>query len=83
MVRTLIRSKLAHVIVGVAFAGVFANACGDTVTAKDCHASCQDVDTTCVKACSDDACKTKCASDLDNCSASCSTVTVSPPDGGQ
>ena len=56
--------------------------CNDTVTAKDCRVSCQDVDNTCVKACTDDACKTKCVTDLDNCTASCDTVTASPDGGG-
>jgi hypothetical protein len=63
-------------------AGTIYSACGDTVMARDCKVSCQDVDTTCVQACNDDACKTKCATDLDNCTTSCGSVTVSPPDGG-
>jgi hypothetical protein len=62
--------------------GALYSACGDTVTATNCKSSCQDVDTTCVQRCTDDACKTKCATDLDHCTASCSIVTVSPPDGG-
>jgi hypothetical protein len=59
-------------------------ACGDTVTGKDCKVSCQDVDNTCVQKCNDDQCRTACRTDLDNCTASCGTVTVAPPnpDGG-
>jgi hypothetical protein len=63
-------------------AGAIYSACGDTVMGKDCSVNCQDVDTTCVQKCNDDACKTQCATDLDNCTASCKTITVSPPDGG-
>jgi hypothetical protein len=65
----------------MAGAGLFA-ACNDTVAAKDCKVSCQDVDNTCVQKCNDDQCKTVCATDLDNCTASCGTVTASPSDGG-
>jgi hypothetical protein len=44
---------------------------------------CQDADSTCVQKCTDDQCKTACQTDLDNCTASCGSVTVSPsPDGG-
>ncbi len=57
----------------------FIGACNDTVTATDCKVKCEDVDNTCVQKCTDDACKTVCATDLDNCKASCSSVTVSPP----
>ena len=58
-------------------------ACNDTVTANDCNASCQDVDNSCIKKCNDDNCKTQCNTDLDNCTASCKSITVSPPkDGG-
>jgi hypothetical protein len=57
----------------------FYGACDDTIMAKDCNVKCQDVDNTCVQKCTDDACKTVCATDLDNCKASCSSVTVSPP----
>jgi hypothetical protein len=67
---------------GAAFllsAGLYAAGCNDTVTAKDCSANCQDIDNTCVKNCTDDACKTRCQTDLDNCSASCGTITISPP----
>ncbi|MDB4981468.1 MAG: hypothetical protein JWM82_2220 [Myxococcales bacterium] len=61
---------------------IYSAACGNTVQGKDCKVTCNDVETACVQKCTDDACKTKCASDLDNCSASCSTVTVAQPDGG-
>jgi hypothetical protein len=61
-------------------AGLYAG-CGDTVAVKDCRVTCQDADNTCVKACTDDTCKTTCKTDLDNCTASCSSVSVSP-DGG-
>ena len=64
-------------------AGLFYQACGDTVTGSNCKVKCQDVDNTCVQKCSDDQCKTVCKTDLDNCSASCDSVTASPkPDGG-
>jgi predicted small secreted protein len=58
--------------------------CNDTVTAKDCSASCQDIDNNCVKKCNDDQCRMQCTTDLDNCTASCGTITVSPSgkDGG-
>jgi hypothetical protein len=72
---------------GAAFllsAGLYAAGCNDTVTANDCSGSCQDVDNTCVQKCTDDACRTACKTDLDNCIGSCKTITVSPPnkDGG-
>jgi len=76
------KRALAYAAAVLLSAAVFHGACGDTVTAKNCKVNCQDVDNTCVKACTDDGCKTKCATDLDNCTASCGTVTVSPPDGG-
>lgn len=56
--------------------------CNDTVTAKDCSANCQDVDNSCLQKCNDDTCRTQCKTDLDNCTASCDTITVSPKDGG-
>jgi len=62
-----------------------AGACGDTVTGNNCKVQCQDVDNTCVKNCNDDQCRTVCKTDLDNCTASCGSVTVMPPsnhDGG-
>ena len=64
-------------------AGLYA-ACGDTVTGNDCKLSCQDTKNTCVQKCSDDQCKTKCTTDLSNCTASCDSVTATPnkPDGG-
>jgi len=62
-------------------AGAGLYGCNDTVTAKDCKVQCQDVDNNCVQKCNDDQCKTVCATDLDNCTASCGTVTASP-DGG-
>ena len=71
----------ALLIAGAGLSG----ACNDTVMAKDCKVTCQDVDNTCVQKCNDDQCKTVCATDLDNCVASCGTVTASPPsnsDGG-
>jgi hypothetical protein len=79
----MIRRLTRTVIGGLLALGALAAACGDTVSGKDCKVSCQDVDNTCVQKCNDDACKTKCATDLDNCTASCSTVTVSPSDGGK
>jgi len=56
--------------------------CGDTVNGSNCSVMCEDVDNTCVKNCTDDQCKSVCKTDLDNCTASCRNVTVSPPDGG-
>ena len=65
-------------------AGLYAAGCNDTITAKDCGGSCQDVDNTCVQKCNDDQCKTLCKTDLDNCTGSCRSITVTPPgqDGG-
>ena len=57
-------------------------ACGDTIAAKDCKIKCEDVDNTCVQTCTDDQCKTVCKTDLDNCRASCDSITATPPDGG-
>ena len=51
-------------------------ACGSDVTAKDCKVQCDDTRTTCVQSCKDDACKTKCTTDFNNCTASCGKVTV-------
>jgi hypothetical protein len=71
---------------GLLMAGAaFYGACNDTIMGKDCKIKCQDVDNTCVQKCTDDQCKTVCATDLDNCTASCDSVTASPPpnpDGG-
>ena len=79
MTRSMIRTL--HVL--ALATGLVYTACGNTtVQGKDCTVSCRDVDTTCIKACTDDACRTKCASDFDDCSASCSTVTVTQSDGG-
>jgi hypothetical protein len=60
----------------------FYTACNDTITGKDCSVNCQDVDNSCLQKCSDDQCRTACKTDLDNCTGSCGTITVSPPDGG-
>ena len=65
-------------------AGLYAG-CNDTITGENCKVKCQDVDNTCVQRCTDDQCKTICSTDLDNCVASCGSVTASPPanpDGG-
>ena len=68
-------------VILLASAGFF-GACSDTVSGSDCKVKCQDVDNTCVQKCSDDSCKTACSTDLDNCTASCGTITVTAPDGG-
>lgn len=67
----------------LAGAGLF-GACNDTITGSDCKVRCHDIDNTCVQKCTDDACKTACTTDLDSCTASCDSVTVTPPgqDGG-
>jgi len=74
---------LAYCFAGLLSAGLY-GACGDSVTGTDCKVKCQDVDNTCVQKCKDNECKTVCKTDLDNCTASCGTVTVMPPprDGG-
>ena len=76
-------TKRALVYCAAAFlsAGFYA-ACNDTITGKDCSVNCQDIDNSCLQKCSDDQCRTACKTDLDNCTASCGTITVSPPDGG-
>jgi hypothetical protein len=58
------------------------SACDDTVMANSCTTSCQDTDTVCIQACTDDTCKSKCATDLDNCKTTCTSITVTPADGG-
>jgi hypothetical protein len=65
-------------------AGLYAAGCNDTITAKNCSGSCQDIDNTCLQKCNDDQCRTLCKTDLDNCTVSCGTITVSPSnqDGG-
>jgi hypothetical protein len=77
------KRTLAYCIAVLMSAGLF-SACNDTVKATDCSANCQDVDNSCVQKCNDDQCKTQCKTDLDNCTASCGTITVSPggKDGG-
>jgi len=57
-------------------------ACNDTIQANDCRVKCDDADNVCVQKCTDDTCKTVCKTDLDNCRASCDSITVTPPDGG-
>jgi len=65
-------------------AGLLEACTGTNVTGKDCKVTCEDVDNTCVQKCNDDQCRTACKTDLDNCTASCGTVTTmsSNPDGG-
>jgi len=63
-------------------AGLY-GACDDTITGTNCSVKCEDADNTCVQRCTDDACKTVCKTDLDNCRASCDSVTAMPPDGGR
>jgi hypothetical protein len=75
------KRALAYGVAVFMSAGLY-SACGENVTATDCSANCQDVDNSCVKKCSDDQCRTQCQTDLDNCSASCGTITVGPKDGG-
>ncbi len=76
-------TKRALVYCAAAFlsAGLY-GACNDTITGKDCSVNCQDVDNTCLQKCTDDQCRTACKTDLDNCTASCGTITVAPKDGG-
>jgi hypothetical protein len=53
------------------------------VTGSNCKIKCEDVHNTCSQKCKDEACKTKCTTDLDDCTASCSSVSTAPkPDGG-
>ena len=73
------KSILAYCAAVLMSAAVLFGACDDTIAAKDCHVKCQDADNVCVQKCTDDQCKTVCKTDLDNCSASCASVTVSPP----
>jgi len=73
--RTLFFSCAAMLSVAAGLQG----ACNDTIAGKDCKVKCDDVDNTCVQSCTDDACKTVCKTDLDNCRASCDSVTVTPP----
>jgi len=61
----------------------FYGACNDTIVATDCKVKCDDADNVCVQKCTDDACKTVCRTDLDNCRASCDSITAMPPDGGR
>ncbi|HMF40337.1 MAG TPA: hypothetical protein VKQ32_06575 [Polyangia bacterium] len=63
----------------MAGAGLY-GACNDTITGQDCKVKCQDIDNTCVQKCNSDMqCRTVCSTDLDNCVASCGTVTATPP----
>ena len=68
--------------VAVLMAGIGLGACNDTIMASDCKVKCEDADNTCVQKCTDDTCKTVCTTDLDNCRASCDSITATPPDGG-
>jgi len=76
------KTMLTHCAVVLLSAAGLYSGCNDTVALKDCRLKCQDVDNTCVQKCTDDACKTTCKTDLDNCAASCDAVMVTPPDGG-
>ena len=58
-------------------------ACNDTIALNDCRVKCEDADNVCVQKCTDDQCKTVCKTDLDNCTASCDSITSTPPDGGR
>jgi hypothetical protein len=66
----------------LATGGFLYGACGSTIAGSDCKIRCEDVDNTCVQKCTDDACRTACKTDLDNCVASCDMVVVTTPDGG-
>jgi hypothetical protein len=61
----------------------FSGACNDTIAANNCRVKCEDTDNICVQKCTDDMCKTVCKTDLDNCTASCDSITSTPPDGGR
>ena len=74
--RTLVYALL---LAGAGFYG----ACNDTIVATDCKVKCDDADNTCLQKCTDDACRTVCRTDLDNCRASCDSITAMPPDGGR
>jgi hypothetical protein len=75
------KRALVYCVAAFLSAGLYAG-CNDTITGKDCSVNCQDVDNSCVQKCNDDQCRTACKTDLDNCTASCGTITVSPKDGG-
>ena len=77
------KRMLTYCAVVLFSAGALSTACDDTIAASNCGVKCQEADNTCVQTCTDDACKTVCHTDLDNCKASCSSVTSTPPDGGR
>jgi hypothetical protein len=81
----MMRNRTLALCAGVVLSAVgLFGGCNDTVAGKDCKVQCQDVDNTCVQKCNDDQCRTTCKTDLDNCTASCGSVTATPPqqDGG-
>jgi hypothetical protein len=47
--------------------------CGGIV-AEDCSVKCSHVKNDCTQKCTDDACKTRCTTDFDNCKLSCDKV---------
>ncbi len=75
-VRTAFVASLALSSVSVAVVV----ACGTNVTAGDCTSQCGNIDDDCIKTCSDDACKTKCNTNFQDCALACGKVTSTPAD---
>jgi hypothetical protein len=78
-VMTKLRIGAAAVLLTATVFGSFSG-CGSDVVATDCRVKCDEAHNTCVKSCKDNACTTKCTTDLDGCKASCGEVVVK--DGG-
>jgi hypothetical protein len=70
-------------LVALMMAGGLYGACGGDIVGEDCKIKCEDAQQTCTKKCNDEMCKTRCTTDLHDCSARCDKVSTTPkPDGG-
>jgi hypothetical protein len=77
------KAGLIEIIIMLAAIGFAYEACGSSVSAKDCSVSCENVRNTCTQKCNDDMCRTQCTTQFDDCSASCKSVmTTTPADAG-
>jgi hypothetical protein len=60
-----------------AVATLVLGACGASkITAKDCGAKCDETRVSCVEKCTDDACRTRCNGDGDDCKAHCDEIVI-------
>jgi hypothetical protein len=74
MTRLSIRSFVAvsSILVGWGFVGCS----GGSINASDCSVHCREVENQCTTKCTDDACKNKCSTEAEDCTASCGKIST-------